>query len=85
MIRQDLKSLQFRCMAVGLLLAGLAGGLTIDVLRDFMHPARAQSRLFEKRELALRGNLELERAVQALKDCILRGEPEYSDDFSRHL
>jgi hypothetical protein len=85
MISQDLKSLQFRCMAAGLLLAGLAGGLTIDVLRDFMYPQRAQPRLLEKRELALRGDLELERAVQALKDCILRGELVYSEDFSRHM
>jgi hypothetical protein len=85
MISQNLKSLQFRCMAAGLLLAGLAGGLTIDILRDFMYPERAQPRQLEKRELALRGDLELERAVQALKDCILRGEPAYSEDFSRHM
>ena len=85
MISQDLKSLQSRYMVVGLLLAGLTIGLTIDVLRDFMHPARAQPWLLERRELALRGNLELERAVQALKDCILRGEPAYSEEFSRHM
>ena len=85
MISQDPKSLQFRCMAVGLLVAGLTIGLTIDVLRDFMHPARMRPLLLEKRELALRGDLELERAVQALKDSILRGELSYSEDFSRHM
>ena len=85
MISQDPKSLQFRCMAVGLLVAGLTIGLTIDVLRDFMHPARVRPLLLEKRELALRGDLELERAVQALKDSILRGELSYSEDFSRHM
>jgi signal transduction histidine kinase len=85
MISQNLKSLQFRCMAVGLLLAGLTVGLAIDVFRDSLHPARAQPLLLEKRELALRGDLELERAVQALKDCILRGEPSYSEDFTRHM
>jgi len=84
-LSQDLKSLQFRCMAIGLLLAGMAGGLMIDVLRDILHPARAQPQLLEKRELALRGNLALERAVQALKDSILRGESAYSEDFSRHM
>ena len=85
MVSQDLKSLQFRCMAVGLLLAGMAGGLMIDVLRDILHPARAQPLLLEKREAALRGDLALERAVQALKDSILRGESAYSEDFTRHM
>ena len=85
MISQNLKSLKFRCMAVGLLLAGLTTGLAIDVFRDFLHPARAQPLLLEKRELALRGDLELERAVQALKDCILRGEASYSEDFTKHM
>jgi signal transduction histidine kinase len=85
MVSQDLKSLQFRCMAVGLLLAGMAGGLMIDVLRDILHPARAQPLLLEKREAALRGDLALERAVQALKDSILRGESAYGEDFTRHM
>jgi signal transduction histidine kinase len=85
MSNQRLHSLQFRLMAFGFLLAGLAAGLAIDVARDFMYPDRAQPLRLEKRELALRGNLELERAVQDLKDCILRGDFAYSEDFVRHM
>lgn len=85
MLDQKLKPLHFGYMSVGLLLAGLAAGLAIDVARDFMYPARVQPFQLEKRELALRGNLALERAVQDLKDSILRGDPAYSNDFSRHM
>jgi hypothetical protein len=63
----------------------MAGGLMIDVLRDILHPALAQPLLLEKREAALRGDLALERAVQALKDSILRGESAYSQDFATHM
>jgi len=82
---QRLESLQFGFMAFGFLLAGLAGGLAIDVARDFIYPDRAEPQRMEKRQLALRGDLELERAVQDLKDSVLRGDSAYSEDFLRHM
>jgi hypothetical protein len=85
MIPKKLRSRQFGFMVFGLLLTGLAAGLAIDVVRDFVHPERTQPRRLERRELALRGDLELERAVQALKDSILRGESVYTEDFTRHM
>ena len=85
MIHKKLRSRQFGFMAIGLLLTGLSAGLTIDFVRDFVYPERTQPRRLERRELALRGDLELERAVQALKDSILRGESVYTEDFTRHM
>src|SRR5882757_9451112 len=82
---QNVKSRHLGFMIMGLFLVGLAVGLAIDLLQDFVYPARTEPTQLKKRELALRGDLELERAVQALKDCILRGEPIYSEDFTRHM
>jgi hypothetical protein len=82
---QRVKFQRFGSMAIGLLLTGLTAGLSIDVVRDFIHPARAQPAQTDKHQLALWGGLELERAVQALKDCILRGDSAYSAEFDRHM
>jgi hypothetical protein len=85
MTAQKLKFRRFGSMAVGLLLAGLTAGLSIDLVRDSMHPAAPQLSQMDKRQLALLGGLELERAVQAFKDCILRGDSAYSAEFNRHM
>lgn len=39
----------------------------------------------DKRQIALWGGLELEHAVQALKDSILRGDSAYNTDFDRAM
>ncbi len=83
--KQNVKSRHVGFMVMGLFFVGLAVGLAIDLLQDFVSPARTQPTQLQKRELALWGDLELERAVQALKDCILRGESIYSEDFTRHM
>jgi signal transduction histidine kinase len=85
MIEQKLKLRHPGFALLGLFLAGLTVGLTVDLARDMVHPARARTAQLQKLEIALQGDLELERAVQALKDCILRGDAAYSEDFVRHL
>jgi hypothetical protein len=69
---------RFGILAGGLLLAGIA-------VSTINWPDSANTSQQDKRQLALWGGLELERAVQALKDSILRGDSSYSDDFDRYM
>jgi hypothetical protein len=63
----------------------LALGTGIDVARDFDRQSDARQAESEKRQLALLGEVELGHAVQDFKDCLLRGDTSYCEDFDRHL
>jgi hypothetical protein len=83
---------KFQCrqpglLTAGLFLLGLAAGLAVDVVHDFIHPEHAWQAQARKLELALRANLELEGAQEALRECILRGPSGglHRQDFARHL
>jgi CHASE3 domain sensor protein len=67
------------------LLLALAIGTGIDVARDFHHHSDIRQAEAQKRQLALLGELELGHAVQDFKDCLLRGDASYCDDFDRHI
>jgi signal transduction histidine kinase len=76
---------RFVVLGGAIALFALLVGWSVDVVRDARtseHIARLQA---DKRAIALQGALELERAVQAFKDCILRGDRIYSADFYKHL
>lgn len=76
MERFDLR--QMALMTVGVFVA-------IFLVGSFGPYGSAERGQLDKRQLALWGGLELERAVQALKDAILRGDPAYGADFDRHM
>lgn len=58
---------------------------TLDVVRDFQRSNAVRQAALQKRQFALQAEVELGRAVQDFKDCLLRNDPSYCDDFSRHL
>jgi signal transduction histidine kinase len=66
-------------------LLALAIGTGIHVVRDFNRQSEAWQAEAQKRQLALLGELELGRAVQDFKDCLLRDDASYCDDFDRHI
>ena len=66
-------------------LLALAIGTGIHVVRDFNRQSEAWQAEAQKRQLALLGELELGRAVQDFKDCLLRDDTSYCDDFDRHI
>jgi hypothetical protein len=66
-------------------LLALAIGTGIHVVRDFSRQTGVWQAEAQKRQLALLGELELGRAVQDFKDCLLRGDTSYCDDFDRHI
>ena len=70
---------------IAALLLALATGTGIDVARDFHRQSDARQAEAQKRQLALLGELELGHAVQDFKDCLLRGDTSYCDDFDRHI
>jgi hypothetical protein len=70
---------------IALVLLALAVGAGIDVARDFHRQSDVRQAEARKRQLALLGELELGHAVQDFKDCLLRGDPSYCDDFDRHI
>jgi signal transduction histidine kinase len=70
-------------IAVCLLAIALIGG--IDLGRDLHRQGAARQLQFQKRQLALLGQLELGRAVQDFKDCLLRAASPYCDDFYEHI
>lgn len=70
---------------IALALLALAVGAGIDVARDLHRQSDAKEAEAKRRELALFGGLELGHAVQDFKDCLLRGDPAYCDDFDRHI
>jgi len=63
----------------------LAIGTGIHVVRDFNRQSDVWQAEAQKRQLALLGELELGRAVQDFKDCLLRDDTSYCDDFDRHI
>jgi len=67
------------------LLLALAIATAIDVARDYHRQSDALQSQAEKRQLALLGELELGHAVQDFKDCLLRDDTSYCDDFDRHI
>jgi hypothetical protein len=70
---------------IALLLLALAIATAIDVARDYHRQSDALQAQAEKRQLALLGELELGHAVQDFKDCLLRNDTSYCDDFDRHI
>ena len=70
---------------VALLLLALAIATGVDVARDYHSQSDALQAQAEKRQFALLGELELGHAVQDFKDCLLRNDTSYCDDFDRHI
>jgi signal transduction histidine kinase len=70
---------------IAIIFLALALGTGIDVARDFDRQRDARQAESEKRQLALLGEVELGHAVQDFKDCLLRGDTSYCEDFDRHL
>src|ERR1700676_3876233 len=70
---------------IALLLLVLAIATVIDIARDYHRQSDALQAQAEKRQLALLGELELGHAVQDFKDCLLRDDTAYCDDFNRHI
>jgi len=67
------------------LLLALAIATGIDIAHDYRRQSDALRAQAEKRQLALLGELELGHAVQDFKDCLLRDDSSYCDDFDRHI
>jgi signal transduction histidine kinase len=67
------------------LLLALAIATGIDIAHDYHRQSDALQAQAEKRQLALLGELELGHAVQDFKDCLLRDDSSYCDDFDRHI
>jgi signal transduction histidine kinase len=67
------------------LLLALAIAIGIDIVHDYHRQSDALQAQAEKRQLALLGELELGHAVQDFKDCLLRDDSSYCDDFDRHI
>jgi hypothetical protein len=72
-------------MGITSVLLALAIGTGILVVRDFNRQSELWQAEAQKRQLALLGELELGRAVQDFKDCLLRDDTSYCDDFDRHI
>ena len=66
-------------------LLALAIGTGIHLVHDFNRQSEEWQAEAQKRQLALLGELELGRAVQDFKDCLLRDDTSYCDDFDRHI
>jgi len=71
--------------AIAVCLLAIAAGSGIDLGNDLHRQSTARQVQFQKRQLALLGQLELGRAVQDFKDCLLRGASSYCDDFFDHI
>lgn len=70
---------------IATLFLALAMGTGIDVARDFHRQSDVRQAESQKRQLALLGEVELGHAVQDFKDCLLRGDTSYCEDFDRHM
>jgi hypothetical protein len=70
---------------IATILLALAVCAGIDVARDFDRQSDVRQAESEKRQLALLGEVELGHAVQDFKDCLLRGDNSYCENFERHL
>ena len=71
--------------AIAIFFLALAVGSGLDVARDFNRQNNRQQGESQKRQLALLGEVELGHAVQDFKDCLLRGDTSYCEDFDRHI
>ena len=71
--------------AIAVSLLAIAAISGIDVGRDLHRQSEARQVQFQKRQLALLGQLELGRAVQDFKDCLLRAASSFCDDFYDHI
>jgi hypothetical protein len=76
-----------RGMTAGIaaLFLALAVGTGIDLAREFHRQNEVRQAASQKGQLALLGELELGHAVQDFKDCLLRGDTSYCEDFDRHI
>lgn len=72
-------------VAISVSLLAIAAISGIDLGRDLHRQSAARQAQVQKRQLALLGQLELGRAVQDFKDCLLRAASSYCDDFSDHI
>ena len=70
-------------IAVSLLTIAAISG--IDLGTDLHRQSAARQVQVQKKQLALLGQLELGRAVQDFKDCLLRAASSYCDDFYEHI
>ena len=70
---------------IAALFLALAMSTGIDVTRDFHRQRDAGQVESQKRQLALLGEVELGHAVQDFKDCLLRGDTSYCEDFEPHI
>jgi hypothetical protein len=70
---------------IAALFLALATATGIDVGQDLRRQSEARHAESQKRQLALLGELELGHAVQDFKDCLLRGDPSYCEDFYGHM
>ena len=70
---------------IAALFLAFAVGTAIDVARDFHRQSEVRQAASQKGQLALLGELELGHAVQDFKDCLLRGDTSYCEDFDRHI
>ena len=70
---------------IALSLLAIAAISGIDLGRDLHRQSAARQVQVQKRQLALLGQLELGRAVQDFKDCLLRSVSSYCDDFYEHI
>ena len=71
--------------AIAVFLLAIAAISGIDLGRDLHRQSAARQVQLQKRQLALLGQLELGRAVQDFKDCLLRATSSYCDDFYDHI
>ena len=71
--------------AIAVAMLAIASISGIDLGRDLHRQSTARQVQFQKSRLALLSQLELGRAVQDFKDCLLRAAPPYCDDFYDHL
>jgi signal transduction histidine kinase len=71
--------------AIAVSLLAIAAISGIDLGRDLHRQSTARQVQFQKSQLALLSQLELGRAVQDFKDCLLRAASPYCDDFYGHM
>jgi hypothetical protein len=70
---------------IATLFLALAMSTALDVVRDFNRQSAIREAESRKRELALLGEVELGHAVQDFRDCLLRGDMSYCEDFEPHI
>lgn len=76
---------QHMMLGASVVLLAMLASWTADAVRKVQNSEQIARIRADKREIAMQGALELERAVQDFKDCILRGDTIYNADFYKHL